>query len=326
MLKFQQPPKEYSNVYQEDTDRPLPEVLNANTRYMFLGTIATGGKSIIRSCKDLHLSRIVVHKSLKAEFAKDPIEQRRLLREARVSALLQHPNTIPTYEIGKDRNGNVYFTMKLVHGYTLREILDYRERYDLTQLIEVVASVTQALSSAHEHGVAHRDIKPENILVGPYGEVVLLDWGLAKVWRKDGTTEDALEDPLFASYHSIMNKENKSVTGLGKLQGTILYMSPEQVRRDPSISYSTDIYSIGSVLYEILTGVTPFDGTHTHEVLDAIENKPPAQPSKISKYQVPKTLERLVMSCLEKDPEARPANMTDVTRILQDNWEEELYL
>ncbi|MEM0910164.1 MAG: serine/threonine-protein kinase [Pseudomonadota bacterium] len=324
MLKFQQPPKEYSKVYLEDTDRPLPEVLNPNTRYMFLATIATGGKSIIRSCKDLHLSRVVVHKSLKAEFANDPIEQRRLLREARVSASLQHPNTIPTYEIGRDRNGNVYFTMKLVHGYTLREILDYRDRYDLTQLIEVVISVTQALSSAHEYGVAHRDIKPENVLVGPYGEVVLLDWGLAKVWRKDGTADEATDDPLFANYQTMMNKENKSVTGLGKLQGTILYMSPEQIQRDPAISYSTDIYSIGSVLYEILTGVTPFDGKHTHAVLDAIENKSPATPSSISKYQVPKLLETLVLDCLQKNPSARPDSMMDVTRTLQENWANEL--
>ncbi len=324
MLKFQQPSKEYSKVYLEETDKPLPEVLNPNTRYMFLGTIATGGKSVIRSCKDLHLSRVVVHKSLKAEFANDPIEQRRLLREARVSALLQHPNTIPTYEIGKDRNGNVYFTMKLVHGYTLREVLDYRDRYDLTQLIEVVVSVTQALSSAHAHGVAHRDIKPENILVGPYGEVVLLDWGLAKVWRKDGSTEEAIDDPLFANYQTLMNKENKSVTGLGKLQGTILYMSPEQVKRDPSISYSTDIYSIGSVLYEILTGRTPFDGRNTREVLNDIENKSPEVPSKVSKYQVPKLLEKLVMSCLQKDPASRPESMTEVTRILQENWASDL--
>ena len=80
--------------------------------------------------------------------------------------------------------------MKLVHGYTLREIMDYRERYDLTQLIEVIEQIAHALAYAHAHGVAHRDIKPENILVGPYSEVLLLDWGLAKVWRKDGTTRD----------------------------------------------------------------------------------------------------------------------------------------
>ncbi len=188
MLKFQEPPKEYGDVFLEDTDRPLPEVLNPNTRYMFLGQVAKGGKSLIKSCKDMHLNRVVAYKTLRSEFLDDEIEKTRLLREARVSAMLQHPNTVPTYEIGRDNHGHYYFTMKLVHGYTLREIMNYRERYDLTQLIEVIEQIGHALAYAHAHGVAHRDIKPENILVGPYGEVLLLDWGLAKVWHKDGTT------------------------------------------------------------------------------------------------------------------------------------------
>ena len=324
MLKFQQPPREYSNIYLEDTDKPLPETLNPNTRYMFTGTIATGGKSIIRSCKDLHLSRIVVYKSLRKEFKNDLIEQRRLLREARVTASLQHPNTVPTYELGRDREGNYYFTMKLVHGYTLREIMDYRERYDLTQLIEVIAQIAQALSYAHAHGVAHRDIKPENILCGPYGEVLLLDWGLAKVWRKDGSTDEEADDPIMANHNLLINKANKSVTGLGKLQGTLCYMSPEQIRRDPDISYSTDIYSLGTVLYEVLTGQTPFDGERSYEILEAIEKQDPEKPSKISKYPVPKLLENLVLDCLHKDPTKRPKNFQEVLNVLNEDWESEL--
>lgn len=324
MLQFQQPPKDYGNVYLEDTDRPLPEVLNPNTRYMFLGTVATGGKSVIRSCKDLHLSRVVVYKTLRPEFMNDPIEQRRLLREARVSALLQHPNTVPTYEIGRDRDGNYYFTMKLVHGYTLREIMNYRDRYDLTQLVEVIEQIAHGLDYAHAHGVAHRDIKPENILVGPYGEVLLLDWGMAKVWRKDGTSEEEVDEPKQEPLNSRINKDNKSMTGLGNLQGTLCYMSPEQIRRDPSISYSTDIYSLGSVLYEVLTGRTPFTGTHSYEILDAVENQQAPTPSKVSKFPVPRLLEKLVLSCLDKDPANRPHSMADVIRVLQEDWARDL--
>ncbi|MEJ2440153.1 MAG: serine/threonine-protein kinase [Gammaproteobacteria bacterium] len=249
MLKFRHPAKEYDHVFLEDTDKPLPEKLNPNTRYMILSTIAKGGKTLIKACKDLHLNRVVAYKTLRAEFVDDEIETTRLLREARVSAMLQHPNTIPVYEVGRDSRGHYYFTMKLVHGYTLREIMDYRERYDLTQLIEVIEQIAHALAYAHAHGVAHRDIKPENILAGPYGEVLLLDWGLAKVWRKDGTTpsEDSGEEKAIAD-------SDKTMTGHGKLQGTLCYMSPEQIRRDPDISFSTDIYSLGSVLYELLTG------------------------------------------------------------------------
>ena len=174
----------YDVVYLQDTDKPLPESINYRTRYAYFKTIARGGKSLIMSCKDLHLSRVVCYKTLRPELANDPIEQQRLLREARVSALLQHPNTVPTYEIGRDSKGKLYFTMKLVHGYTLREILDFRDRYDLGQLIEVAVQVAHALEYAHGHGVVHRDIKPENILIGPYGETLLLDWGLAKVWSE----------------------------------------------------------------------------------------------------------------------------------------------
>jgi serine/threonine-protein kinase len=319
MLKFQQSAKDYEHVYLEDTDEPLPEKLNPNTRYLFLSTIAKGGKSLIKSCKDRHLNRVVAYKTLRKEFQDDEIENTRLLREARVSAMLQHPNTIPVYEVGRDNRGYYYFTMKLVHGYTLREIMDYRERYDLTQLIEVIEQIALALAYAHAHGVAHRDIKPENILVGPFGEVLLLDWGLAKVWKKDGTP---LEDP--AEQDKPVIELDKTMTGHGKLQGTLCYMSPEQIRRDLDISFSTDIYSLGSVLYEVLSGQPPFDSNMTHEILDMVQNQKPARPAEISKYPVPKILDALCMKCLNKNPAERPASMKDVLHILQQNWSADL--
>lgn len=319
MLTFKQPPKEYSDVFIEDTDKPLPEVLNPNTRYMFLSTIAKGGKSLIKSVKDMHLNRVVAYKTLRSEFINDPIENTRLLREARVSAMLQHPNTVPTYEVGRDNHGHYYFTMKLVHGYTLREILDYRERYDLTQLMEVIEQIAHALSYAHEHGVAHRDIKPENILVGPYNEVLLLDWGLAKVWGKDGRSiDDEIEEA------SVIDSRDKTITGLGKLQGTLCYMSPEQIKRDPKIGFATDTYSLGSVLYEVLTGQPPFNSEMTYEVLDMVENRQPVKPSEITKYPIPRALERLCLKSLSKDPAARPATMKDFLRVLEQDWADEL--
>ncbi|MDX1335327.1 MAG: serine/threonine-protein kinase [Gammaproteobacteria bacterium] len=318
MLKFQEPPKEYGNVFLEDTDKPLPKVLNPNTRYIFQSTIAKGGKALIKACKDMHLNRVVAYKTLRSEFVDDEIENTRLLREARVSAMLQHPNTVPIYEIGRDSRGNYYFTMKLVHGYTLREILDYRERYDLTQLIEVIKPIAHALDYAHEHGVAHRDIKPENILVGPYGEVLLMDWGLAKVWHKDGSKPEEPQES-----NTVADSE-KSMTGHGKLQGTLCYMSPEQIQRDPDISFSTDIYSLGSVLYEVLTGQPPFDSEKTYEILDMVENQQPVKPSEVSKYPVPRILEDLCMRCLEKDAAARPGSMAEVIRILDQDWATDL--
>lgn len=317
MLDFPEPPKGYSDIYLEETDKELPAKINPNTRYAFFQTIAQGGKSLIKSCRDLHLARTIAYKTLRPEFADDKVEQKRLLREARVSAMLQHPNTVPTYELGRDTRGNYYFTMKLVHGYTLREILNFRERYDLTQLVDVIVQIGYALEYAHTHGVAHRDIKPENILVGPFGEVVLLDWGLAKVWREDGGTETEDESGVVVT-------TDISMTGHAQVQGTVCYMSPEQVRKDPAISYSTDTYSLGAVLYEVLTGKTPFTGEKVHEVVRQVEEDMPVTPSDATNLLVPNLLEQVTMKCLEKDPENRLASMGELVRLLQEDWRVDL--
>lgn len=306
------PVKEYAQVYKEDTDKALPDKLDPNLRYAFFSTIATGGKSLIKSCKDMHLGRFVCYKTLKPEFATDPIEQQRLLREARVSAMLQHPNTIPTYELGRDKSGNYYFTMKLVHGYTLREILDYRERYDLTQLIDVVIDVGHALEYAHSHGVLHRDIKPENILVGPFGEVIIMDWGLAKVWDTEGTSE---QDP---DSESSPDSDDLTITGQAKLQGTVSYMSPEQIMKDPSIDARTDVYSLAAVIYEILAGDTAAQGETMDQLVKSTLEVVPEKPSNIVSYPIPELLESVTMQCLNKDPAGRIQSMGELIRLLQE--------
>ena len=317
MLNFPQPPKNYSSVFLDETDKPLPLKLDPRTRYAFFSTIATGGKSLIKSCKDLHLSRFVCYKTLKPEFADDEVEQQRLIREARVSAMLQHPNTIPTYELGRDGQGHCYFTMKLVHGYTLREILNYRERYDLIQLMEVVIQIGHVLEYAHTHGVAHRDIKPENILVGPYGEVVLLDWGLAKVWHPDGTA-DADKEGVSSLIEDI------TITSMGKAQGTAHYMSPEQINRDPAIDHRTDLFSLGAVIYEVLCGKTPANGEKLHEIIASVLNDVPGRPSAISRARVPPLLEEVALQCLQKNPQQRYQTMGEVIRLLQQDWRKDL--
>jgi serine/threonine-protein kinase len=323
LLNFPQPPKSYGYVFLEETDKPLPKKIDQNTRYVMFTTIAKGGKALIKSCKDLHLSRVVCYKTLRPEFDDDEIEQRRFLREARVSAMLQHPNTVPTYELGRDNRGRYFFTMKLVHGYTLREILDYRERYDLTQLIDVILQVGYALQYAHTHGVAHRDIKPENILIGPYSEVLLLDWGLAKVWNSDGSgapesTSEASVDEADPS------DKDLSMTSAGPLQGTASYMSPEQIERDPAIDYRTDIYSLGAVMYEVLTGRTTSGADQIDVVIqNTLHDEPPA-PSKATAQHVPALLESACMRCLQKDPGARFDNMGELLRLLKEDWRTDL--
>lgn len=319
MTAFPQPPDDsYAVIYLEDSDKPLPEKINQNTRYAYFKTIARGGKSIIQSCKDMHLGRVVCYKQLRPEFEDNPIERRRFLREARVSAMLQHPNTVPTYEIGRDNRGQYFFTMKLVHGYTLREIFNYRERYDLTQLMDVIIQIAQALAYAHSHRVVHRDIKPENILVGPFGEVLLLDWGLAKVWHADGSPAP----PLTTGQQSpaTSSPADSDITGQGKLEGTISYMSPEQIRRDPDIDYRTDVFSLGAVLYEALCGRPPAEAETVREVSDLILEQEPQKPSEHSRVPIPELLERAAMGCLHKDPNQRIENCLELVRLLQQDW------
>jgi len=307
-------PKEYPTLFTEQTDKDLAQTLNPNFRYTHFSTIAKGGKSLIQSCRDTHLNRVVCYKSLLPAFADDPIEQKRLLREARVSAMLQHPNTLPTYEVGRTRKGGYYFTMKLVHGYTFREILEYRERYDLSQLIDIIIQVAKALEFSHAHGVIHRDIKPANILVGPFGEVLLLDWGLAKVWSKVGE-----ESPIEQEVPGIAAVGDKSMTGIQKLQGTVCYMSPEQIRRDKGIGAQTDVYSLGVVLYEALTGRTPAQGERVDQVINSTLNEEPPLPSSLVN-NIPFLLEETVMQCLVKDTNHRVKSAAELIRLLQQSW------
>ena len=232
--------------------------------------------------------------------------------------MLQHPNTVPTYELGRDYRGNPFFTMKLVHGYTLREVLDFRSRYDLTQLTEVVMQIGYALEYAHTHGVAHRDIKPENILVGPYGEVLLLDWGLAKVWgaRGDGMSDGAGRQAISVG--------DINITGKHKAQGSAWYMSPEQINQDPDIDYRTDVFSLGAVLYEALCGKPPANGEKLHQIIESVLKDTPPPPSEVTSVHVPRLLEQVSLRCLEKNPDNRFETMGAMVRALRQDWQSDL--
>jgi len=317
MTTFTEPASdEYAMIYLENTDKELPLKINQNTRYAYFKTIAVGGKAIIQSCKDLHLSRTICYKKLRPEFADVPLEQKRFLREARVSALLQHPNIVPVYELGREAKGHYFFTMKLVHGYTFREVLDYRERYDLKQLINVMIKIAHALEYAHSHRVIHRDIKPENILVGPYGEVLLLDWGLAKVWNPDGTSVEALPEET----ETKLNKKVATITDTEKLQGTIAYMSPEQIQKDPNIDYRTDIYSLGVILYEILAGRPPSIKETVDEIIQETLHEIPEKPSTLTSVRIPNLLENTVMQCIAKEVGQRIQSCGELIRLLEEDW------
>jgi serine/threonine-protein kinase len=306
---FPHPQDKYQVVHLEDTDHDLPDhVMNRGMRYTEFKTVAKGGKCLIQSCKDYHLGRTIAYKSLLKEIADDPFEQKRFIREARVTAMLQHPNTIPVYELSRDNRGHYYFTMKLVEGYTLREVLDMAREdgtlpvdgYGFHRMVTILIQVANALDYAHCHGVVHRDVKPENILMGPFGEVLLLDWGLAKVWSRHGEPEEDPNEP-FAKV------SDPSLTARGRLQGTALFMSPEQIAESRTLDHRTDIYSLGVVLYEILAGRPMFEGDKVDELLDKAKNMKPERPSQVAEDErdIPAQLEGICMRCIEKDPDER---------------------
>ena len=301
---YQKTSGKQSLICRSDTDKSLPAnaQLKNNTRYMYFKKIALGGKCVIQSCRDLHLGRIVCHKTLRSEFADDPEEQKLFLREARVTAMLQHPNTAPVYEVGFDVKQHYYFTMKLVAGVTLREVLDglargdkdLQEAWDLERLIDVVIQIGQVLNYAHVHGVVHCDIKPENIVAGEFGEVLLLDWGLAEILDKTESSAPAVADDQPGTLHS---KESH--------QGTPQYMSPEQIAGD-DIDHRTDIYSLGAILFEILTGQQLAWGETLDEMLQNKVKAAPPPPSIVAPDRnIPVALESLCRRCIHRDREHR---------------------
>ncbi|MCH1494734.1 MAG: serine/threonine protein kinase [Rubripirellula sp.] len=278
-----------------DLNSPLSKdaKITNNTRYIYFKQIALGGKCVIQTCKDLNLGRIVCYKTLRSEFVDDPYENELFLREARITGSLQHPNTAPVYEVGYDSQGHYYFTMKLVSGTTLRETLNAiksgEAKWDLQKLIDVVIEVAEVLNYAHTHRIAHCDVKPENIVLGDFGEISLLDWGIAKVL--DESQEDG--------------EDENSLHSRRPTQASPLYMSPEQVK-NREVDERTDLYSLGAILFEILTLETLAWGDSLEEILDhTLHSRPPSPSAIVTDRTIPNSLETVCLRCLEKNPEHR---------------------
>lgn len=308
----------HKQIDRETTDELFPvHWKSGSLKYVDFKPLTEGGTAELQTCLDRNLNRVVVYKKLHAHLISSEMENARFLREARVTALISHPGTVPLYEIGRDRSGAMYFTMKRLEGQDLSEILKMlaaRHRpteaeFPLPRLLDIMIQVCQTLSFAHSSGVIHRDIKPANILVGPYGEVTVLDWGLAKV---RGEQVEDLED--LASVHLPKGKEavRMELTQPGRRYGTPLYMSPEQAEGKADIDERTDVYNMGSVLFEILTRKNLVFGNKIDEVLKMILERPTPEPINVApREEIPKELNAICFKALQKNPDDRYQTMNE---------------
>jgi len=310
-------PKSRPGIFLSDTDPDLGQSFTNDFRkYTNFKEIAGGGNGVLLSCYDMNLRRKVAIKRLKPDQVGNSIERQRLLREARITAQLSHPNTVPVYEIGKADDGEVYFAMKKVEGQNLFQILcriaqedaEAKAEFTLHRLLGIVIQASNALAYAHARGVIHRDVKPENVLVGLFGEVYMMDWGVAKVWgmpNEVGAPGDSKEELL------------ERITDTNLRPGTPLYMSPEQVRDIP-VDERTDIFSMGVVLYEVLALREPFRGEQIKNTFDNILHEVPPPPSTISQHlKVPARLDEIVGKAMQKDPAKRYQSMLELVRNLR---------
>lgn len=317
----------YPKIILSATDPDLPEdVPHGYAKYSDFKEMTRGGKAVLSSCWDRIMGRTVALKKLLPRFADDSVERRRFLREARITAQLQHPNTVPVYEIGRV-DSELYFTMKRLAGENLFKILQRLSwddptttaKYPLDSLLEIITQVGLSLAYAHGHGVIHRDVKPENIWIGEYGEVVLLDWGVAKVWGNadgDEPSEELLEDERLLLTSDDPNLQ--ALTQTGQRPGTPLYMSPEQVAGNAYLDERSDVFSLGVVIYEMLTFTEPFRGHDVRATFNNIlHDRLPAPSTRSKRTDIPQSLDDAVLRAIEKKTGDRFQSMLDFVEALR---------
>src|SRR5215510_13583485 len=272
------------------------------SHYKILSRLGSGGMGEVYLAEDLKLARKVAIKFLPPALMSDEEARKRLLREARAAAALDHPNICTIHEVG-DEDGRSFIVMQYIEGETLAARIK-RERLELSEALAIALQVAEALQEAHQHGIIHRDIKPQNIMLALRGQIKVLDFGLAKVVRDRVVAPETDTSSLMSTP--------------GTIVGTVPYMSPEQVRGE-RLDVRSDIFSFGATLYEMLSGRMPFEAKSTAEIIAAILTReaPPLEQS-----SAPEKLGRIVQRCLEKDPARRYQTMRELVIDLENARQE----
>ncbi len=279
------------------------------SHYRVLRQVGGGGMGVVYEAEDLDLGRRVALKFLPAELSHDASALQRFQREARASSTLNHPNICTIYAI-EQHAGQHFIAMELLEGVPLSQRIAEKPM-DMDHFLPTAIQIADALETAHAKGIVHRDIKPANIFITDRGQPKVLDFGLAKLEVARGATPGADE--------TIGGKVSE-LTSPGTTMGTVAYMSPEQARGE-SLDARSDIFSFGSVLYQMATGVLPFKGDTSAVVFDAILNREPIPPLLLSS-RLPSELQRIIAKALEKDRALRYQSVqdmkTDLIRLKRD--------
>src|ERR1051326_300666 len=257
-------------------------------KYEIKSKLGQGGMGEVYKVLDRDLRREVAMKRLRPQAAMGAAEEDllRFVKEAQAAGRLEHPNIVPVHDLGVDGDGRVYFTLKYVKGLSLKEVIrgrrdatqledkrKFRDVFTPRQMIEILISVCNAVAYAHSKDIIHRDLKPDNVMLGNFGEVLVMDWGLAKILGKKGAHEVPQESSFDFNLRANLDS---SMTMEGAIAGAPAYMSPEQAEgRISELDFRTDVYSLGAMLYEILAGEPPYKGTTALEVVRMVTEGPP---------------------------------------------------
>lgn len=276
----------------------IPNPAERSARLQLFGEIARGGMGAVLKGRDADLGRELAVKILLESHRDKPEMVRRFIEEAQIAGQLQHPGIVPVYELGAFGDHRPYFAMKLVKGQTLAEILANRKSLSdgLPKLLSIFESICQTMAYAHARGVIHRDLKPSNIMVGSFGEVQVMDWGLAKVLPRGGVVDDASAGHTKEQATLISTARSGTDSDLsqaGSVMGTPAYMAPEQARGElEEVDERADVFALGSIFCELLTGQPAFSGRNSGEIL-----------RKAARGDLMEAVTRLDRSDLGHDPE-----------------------